>query len=69
MILNRRKPMSFTWRKVGSFDTAAEAEDWCRRLNIAMTDRRIDNISNGVELSIRDNVVDIDREDPRAYSY
>ncbi len=61
--------MSFTWRRVGTFNGAAEAEDWCRRQNIAMTDRRIDSISNGVELSIRENVVDVDREDPRPFGY
>lgn len=62
--------MSFQWRKVGSFNTAAEAEHYCRQQNIAMGDSRIDNIPNGVELQVRENTPgDKADEDPRPYGF
>jgi hypothetical protein len=62
--------MSFLWRKVGSFNTAAEADDWCRRQGIAQNDMRIDNFRNGVELSIRESAPDDKADkDPRPFGY
>lgn len=61
--------MSFTWRKVGSFNTPAEAEYWYRRNGIEHTDARVDPMGDGVELSIREGVVEQKDEDPRAYGY
>jgi hypothetical protein len=61
--------MSFSWKKVGSFNTAAEAENWYRSKGIAHIDARIDPLGDGVELSIREGVVDREDEDPRPYGY
>lgn len=62
--------MSFSWRRVGSFNTSAEAEYYCRQQNIALTDSRIDNLPNGVELSVRENTPGNKAdEDPRPYGY
>jgi hypothetical protein len=62
--------MSFSWRKVGSFNNAAEADEWCRKQGIALSDSRIDNLRNGVELQIRESAPnDKADEDPRPYGY
>lgn len=61
--------MSFSWKKVGSFNTVAEAEYWYRRQGIAHTDARVDPMGEGVELSIRQGVVDREDEDPRPFGY
>lgn len=62
--------MSFSWRRVGSFNTTAEADEYCRRQGIAHNDARVDNIANGVELSIRENTPGNKADDdPRPYGY
>jgi hypothetical protein len=62
--------MSFSWRKVGSFNTAAEADEWCRKQGITHIDARVDNLREGVELSIRESAPGGKAdEDPRPYGY
>lgn len=61
--------MSFSWRKVGSFNTPAEAENWYRSKGIAHVDARVDRLEDGVELSIREGAVERDEEDPRPFGY
>ncbi len=61
--------MSFAWRKVGSFNTTAEAEYWYRQQGIAHTDARVEKLGEGFELSIRESALEGKNDDPRPFGY
>lgn len=61
--------MSFAWRKIGSFNTPAEAEYWYQQQGIAHTDARVDKRGEGVELSVRESALEGKDDDPRPYGY
>ena len=44
--------MSFIWDRIGNFDSALEAEQWCDRQNVDQRDRNIPPNGDGVELLI-----------------
>ena len=61
--------MSFAWRKSGSLNPPAEAENWYRQQGIAHTDARVDKCGDGVELSVRESALEGKDDDPRPYGY
>jgi len=61
--------MSFSWRKVGSFNTTAEAEYWYRQQSIPHTDARVDKIGEGFETSFRESALEGKNDDPRPFGY
>lgn len=52
--------MSFTWEKIGSFQTKIAAEDWCQRQGIAWNDSRIVEVGPAYELLVRSSALDLD---------
>ena len=55
--------MSFSWDRIGNFDSAREAEQWCDRQNIDQRDRNIRPDGEGVELLIRAGAASDERPD------
>ena len=55
--------MSFNWDRIGNFDSAREAEQWCDRQNIDQRDRNIRANGAGVELLIRAGTTNNERPD------
>lgn len=57
--------MSFMWEKMGTFKTPAEADAWCRRQGIAVTDSKLVPRDDGYELEVRAQEVDDDDRQQR----
>ena len=55
--------MSFSWDRIGNFDSAREAERWCDRQNVDQRDRKIRPDGDGVELLIRAGTTTDERPD------
>ena len=55
--------MSFSWDRIGNFDSAREAEQWCDRQNVDQRDRNIRPNGDGVELLIRAGTASDERPD------
>lgn len=52
--------MGFRWESAGRFRSSEEADAWCRRQGIAVTDSKLVAQEDGVELLIRASEVDED---------
>lgn len=55
--------MSFNWDRVGTFQTAIEAEEWCDRQNIDQRDRDIRGSRDGFDLLVRQGTTNDERPD------
>lgn len=61
--------MSYAWREIGRFASAAEAEDWVRDQGIDHSDAQIRPKAEGVVLSVRDTALDGKDDDPRRHGF
>ena len=56
--------MSYSWKRVGSFRTVVDAEEWCDRSGVDFRDRQIRPDGDNVELLVRDGAAASNNEPP-----
>lgn len=45
---------NYTWKSIGKFESASEADRWCDRQDISRSDSELRSSTHGVELFVRE---------------